>query len=187
MRLVLATFALALAVGYLSGGRLSNLVGLHVRWAPAAMIGLAMQFLPVPGRVLPLAMLLASFVLLTVFAAVNIRLVGFPLIALGICCNFLVIAVDHGMPVSEHALVASGQGYTLQMLIQQGGAKHHLATSTDELVFLADVIPLGPLQQAVSLGDVFTYGGVMVLIAAGMRRTTERPIAPAPEVQHVEG
>jgi hypothetical protein len=187
MRLVLATFALALAVGYLGGGRLSNLVRLHVRWAPAAMIGLAMQFLPVPGRVLPLAMLLASFVLLTIFAAVNIRLVGFPLIALGICCNFLVITVDHGMPVSRHALVASGQEFTLHMLVEQGGAKHHLASSSDELVFLADVIPLGPLQQVVSIGDVFTYAGVMWLIAAAMRRSPGDPIAPRPEVQHVEG
>jgi hypothetical protein len=187
MRLVLATFALALAVGYLRGGRLANVAGIHVRWAPAAMIGLAMQFAPVPGRTLPLAMLLASFVLLTVFAAVNFRLVGFPLIALGICCNFLVIAVDHGMPVTREALTASGQESTLRLLIQAGGAKHHLATPADELLFLGDVIPLGPIQQAVSLGDVLTYAGVMWFIVAAMRRRGEQPAAPAREVQHAEG
>jgi hypothetical protein len=187
MRLVLATFALALAVGYLRGGRLSNVAGVHVRWAPAAIIGLAMQFAPVPGRTLPLAMLLGSFVLLTVFAAVNIRLVGFPLIALGICCNFLVIAVDHGMPVTRHALVASGQESTLRLLIEQGGAKHHLATPADDLLFLGDVIPVDPIQQALSLGDVLTYGGVMWLIVAGMGRRGDRPVAPRREAQHVEG
>jgi hypothetical protein len=187
MRLVLTTFALALAVGYLRGGRLSNVVGMHVRWAPAAMIGLAMQFAPVPGKILPLAMLLASFVLLTVFAAMNIRLVGFPLIALGICCNFLVIAVDRGMPVTRQALTASGQESTLRLLTEEGGAKHHLATPADELLFLGDVISLGPIRQAVSIGDLLTYGGVTWLIVAAMRRPGERPPAPRREVQHVEG
>lgn len=187
MRLVLVTFALALVLGTLLGGRISNLAGLKVRWAPAAIAGLALQFLPVPGRVLPLAMLLASFVLLTVFAAVNIRLVGFPLIALGICCNFLVIAVDHGMPVTRQALEASGQGYTLRMLVQQGGAKHHLADDDDRLLVLGDVIALGPLQQAVSVGDLLTYGGVIVLIVAAMRRPADRPLAPRAEVRGVEG
>jgi uncharacterized membrane protein len=187
MRLILATFALALAIGYLRGGRLSNVSGLHVRWAPAAMIGLAMQFAPVPGRTLPLAMLLSSFVLLTVFAAVNLRLVGFPLIALGICCNFLVIAVNHGMPVTQHALEASGQESTLRMLIEQGGAKHHLATSADEWLFLGDVIALGPIQQAVSVGDVLTYAGVMWLIVASMASSEGRPTLPRREVEHVDG
>jgi len=187
MRLVLATFAVALLLGTLLGGRLSNLSGLKVRWAPAAIVGLAMQFLPVPGRVLPLAMLLASFVLLTVFAAVNIRLAGFPLIALGICCNFLVIAVNHGMPVTRQALVASNQGYTLRLLVQHGGAKHHLADDQDRLLFLGDVIAIGPLEQAVSVGDILTYGGVVWLIVIGMRRPLDRPVAPRPEVRSVEG
>ncbi|MBI3649377.1 MAG: DUF5317 domain-containing protein [Actinobacteria bacterium] len=185
MRLVLATFALALGVGYIFGGRLSNLGRVRVRWAPAAMIGLAMQFAPLPGKTLPLLMLYASFVVLTVFAAVNIRLVGFPLIAIGICCNFLVIGVNRGMPVTEDALVASGQASTLRLLIEDGGAKHHLANDSDVLLFLGDVIPLGPLQQAVSVGDVLTYGGVMWLIVAGMRGRIQPALRP--EVQHVGG
>jgi hypothetical protein len=123
-----------------------------------------------------------------VFAAVNIRLAGFPLIAIGICCNFLVIAVNHGMPVTRQALVASGQAYTLQMLVHDGGAKHHLADDSDRLLVLGDVIAIGPLQQAVSVGDLFTYGGVVWLIVAGMRRPLDRrPIVPRPEVRRVEG
>ena len=187
MRLVLAAFALALLLGTILGGRFSNLSGLKVRWAPAAIVGLAMQFLPLPGRILPLAMLLASFVLLTVFAAVNIRLVGFPLIAIGICCNFLVIAVNHGMPVTRQALVASRQEDTLRLLVEDGGAKHHLANDEDRLLFLGDVIAIGPLQQALSVGDLFTYGGVILVIVAGMRRPLDRPVAPRPEVRSVEG
>ena len=170
MRLVLAAFTVALCLGFVLGGRLSNLAVIRVRWAPAALVGLLMQFAPVPGRTLPLVMLYASFVVLTAFAIANIKLVGFPLILIGIVCNFTVIAANSGMPVTEHALEASGQASTLQLLIEQGGAKHHLATTDDRLLFLGDVIPLGPIQQAVSVGDVLTYGGVMLLIVAGMRR-----------------
>jgi hypothetical protein len=187
MRLILVTFALAVGLGYLVGGRLSNLSGLRVRWAPAAMIGLAMQYVPLPGKTLPLVMLFGSFVLLMAFAAVNIRLVGFVLIAVGIACNFLVIAVNRGMPVTESALVESHQLDTFAALQREGGAKHHLATGHDELLFLGDVIALAPIRQIVSIGDVFTYGGVMWLIAAGMRRPGARAPAPRPEVQHVEG
>jgi hypothetical protein len=188
MRLIVLTFALAVGIGYLLGGRLSNLSALRVRWAPAAMIGLLMQYVPLPGKTLPLMMLFGSFVLLMVFAAVNIRLVGFALIAVGIACNFLVIAVNHGMPVTQEALVASDQVDTFQALLREGGAKHHLATPEDELLFLGDVIALAPIRQIVSVGDVFTYAGVMWLIAAGMRRRSGiRSVAPGPEVQHAEG
>ena len=40
--------------------------------------------------------------------------------------------------------------------------------------FLGDVIGLPPpVAQAISVGDIFTYGGVAVVIAAGMRRKPE--------------
>ena len=187
MRLVGAAFALAVGMGYLLRGRLSNLGTIRIRWAPAALLGLGMQLAPWPGTVLPLAMLLVSFAVLAAFAAVNIRLGGFPLIAIGILCNFLVIGVNHGMPVTRHALVASDQSNTLRLLVRGGGAKHHLADGHDNLLFLGDVIPLGPIRQAVSVGDVFTYGGVMLLIVGAMRKAPAPAPALRPEVQHAGG
>jgi hypothetical protein len=194
MRLVLASFSLAVVIGYLAGGRLSGLGRLHIRWQPAALIGLALQFAPWPGTFLPLVFLYLSFALLVVFAILNIRIAGFPLILLGILANFLVIGVNHGMPVSRHALAASDQTDTLTLLVEEGGAKHHLASPDDRLVFLGDVIPVAQIQQAVSVGDILSYGGVMWLIVAGMRsgapgRRARRPVLPAdPEgLGHVDG
>jgi Family of unknown function (DUF5317) len=62
--------------------------------------------------------------------------------------------------------------------------KHHLADDDDRLLALGDVIALpAPIGQAISIGDIFTYGGVVVVVVAGMRRRTKEQPAPAAEVQ----
>ena len=187
MGLILVTFTLAAATGYLLRGRLSTLGGLHVRWAPLALVGLALQFAPLPGRTWPLAALFVSFVVLSAFAIVNIRVAGFPLILIGVLLNFTVITVDEGMPVTRQALVASEQINTLTYLVENGGAKHHLAVSGDRMLFLADVIAVPQLDEVVSLGDIFTYGGVFWLIAAGMRRREDLVTEPGAEAAHAAG
>jgi hypothetical protein len=178
MRLILATLAFAGAVGLIAGGRPSALASLKVRWTPAALIGLALQLVPPPGRTWGLVLLLVSFVLLTGFAVVNVRarMPGFVLILLGVVMNFTVIALNQGMPVSREALVASHQEESLPILLERPGAKHHLAGPDDRLMFLADVIAVPPLTQVVSLGDIFAYTGVVWLVVAGMRRR-ERVVA----------
>jgi hypothetical protein len=174
MRLVLVAFTLAIGLGYLLGGRLSWMSGIRVRWFPLALVGLGMQMAPVPGNRWPVYLLYASFVLLLAFAFMNLKVSGFAIIAVGIILNFTVIAANGGMPVSRQSLVDSGQASTLSDLINAGGAKHHLVGPDDSVTFLADVIAVPPpVSQSVSLGDLFTYGGVVVLIVAAMRRRPE--------------
>src|SRR5438552_3193962 len=173
MRLVLAAFVLAVGAGYLLRGSLSALSRLRVRWSPIALAGLLLQVVPVPGKTWPL-----------VFVYVNIRTAGFALIAVGVALNFLVIAVNSGMPVSRQALAASDQMDTYSSLVHDGGAKHHLSSSSDHLIFLGDVIAIPPpIGQAVSLGDIFTYGGVAAVIVLGMRRRADEPETATPELQ----
>jgi hypothetical protein len=127
--------------------------------------------------------LAASFALLAAFALVNIRVVGIPLILAGMLLNSSVMAVNGGMPVSASALVASSQAGELQRIVTDPGAKHHLATSDDRLMVLADVIPVGPIRSVVSVGDLITSVGLLVLIVSGMRgravRGDDRPGAGA--------
>jgi hypothetical protein len=167
MRLILFTFPLAIALGYLLGGRLENLGGVRFRYAPAGVAGVALQFLPVggtPGYLL----LIVSFLLLLFVASVNWKLPGFLLVLLGLSSNFLVIAVNEGMPVSAEAIVSSGQTDTLDEI--SGGNRHHLATPDDTLLFLADVIAVPePVGQAVSVGDVVAYAGALWFVVAAMR------------------
>ena len=79
------------------------------------------------------------------------------------------------MPVAEQALIASGQADTLDDLINNPWPKHHLASDDDLVLFLGDVIAVPqPVGQAISVGDIFTYGGVGVVIVAGMRTPARR-------------
>jgi hypothetical protein len=170
VRLAVTAIGLALLIGIAAGGRLRNLSRIQLRLTSLALVGLLLQVLPVQSRPLSMALLYASFGVLMVFAVANIRTAGFVLIVLGIVLNFAVIAANRGMPVDGHALVASGQEDTYTLLVTDGGAKHHLATSSDRLRFLGDVIPLKAIQQVVSVGDLATDAGVMWLLVWGLRR-----------------
>jgi hypothetical protein len=191
MRLMVLCLSITLLAGFLLGGRLQHMSNLTIRWSGLAVIGFALQFVSGPGAVVPLTCLYASFVLLIVFALKNMRVAGFPVVLVGILLNFAVIGLNHGMPVSGHALVASDQGRFLYDLTHDPYPKHHLATSEDTLRILGDVIPLpSPIAQAVSIGDVFTYGGVAIVIVAAMRtpgRREEDALAPEAGVQHAGG
>jgi hypothetical protein len=167
---VLITLVLAVGIGLLTGGRLSGLSAMRFRLVPAALAGLLLQFLVPPG-IWQRVLLFASFLLLSAFAVANIKIPGFTLILAGIVMNFLVIGVNAGMPMPRWSLERSDQIQELEFLIEHGGAKHHLATGEDRLMFLADVIPLpSPIRQSVSAGDVVTYAGVAYVIIVGMRR-----------------
>jgi hypothetical protein len=178
MRLVVGALLVAVVGGYLSGGRLRRLAALQLRWVPLVIVGLALQVVNLPGRIpgtrvgWPLAFLLVSFVLLSIFAVVNLQTPGFALILVGTLMNFAVIAVNAGMPVLVSALVASGQGATVADLRDDADlyVKHHLADAEESLLFLGDVIALPPpVAQVVSIGDIFTYTGVILVVAWGMR------------------
>jgi len=187
MKLVAIGLVLGVAVGYVRGGRLSQLSELKPRYAPLALTGLLLQLVNPPGS-WPLVMLILSFVLLTAFALANIRIVGFAAILVGVVLNFAVIAINGGMPVAREAIIASGQEGTLAPLLQQRGVKHHLAGPDDRLLFLGDVIAIpAPVSQVISLGDVFTYGGVAIVIAGSMRRRRSLAphLTPLPEVPGV--
>jgi hypothetical protein len=175
MRLVVLTMPVAILVGYLAGGRLGNLANVRFRWPVSGLAGIALQFAPVAGTDGTL-LLVGSFLFLFVAAGVNRRLPGFTLILVGLWLNFVVIAINEGMPVTRHALAASGQANTLSELRSGADTKHHLASDQDALVFLGDAIPIPPpVRQAVSLGDLLAYAGAMWFVIRGMRASAPQP------------
>ena len=186
MLLILGSILLAVLIGFAVGGRVRNLSSVHIKWPVLAVVGLVLQVIPVKesSKGLSFALLMLSLALLLAFAVVNIRRPGFWLILIGLSLNALVIGINHGMPVKYSALVRSDQKSTLNELKHGAGAKHHLATSSDHLVFLADVIPIpNPIHQVLSVGDLFTYAGVMYFVIVSMRR---RPVAHAAEAEPQE-
>ena len=171
MRLILVTLVASLAVGLAAGGSLREFPAVRIRWAWLALLGVVLQFLVVDGT-LALVALLASFALLITFAIGNLPAPGFVPILIGLALNAVVIGVNQGMPVTRHALVASGQQDTIQELAENGdGQKHFLADDETTLVFLADSIAVpAPIRQAISVGDVFVHAGVAWFVVTAMRR-----------------
>ena len=179
MILLIAVIALALALGLLLDGSLRRFEDLRLRWWGLVIAGLAAQFVPLPnGRAgadlaVRIVVLGGSYGLLILFAALNVRRRGIPLVLIGLALNAAVIAPNGGMPVSTGAIERSGQQDMLQLLIAEGAAKHHLMTEDDILTPLADVIAIPkPMGQIVSVGDLFVYAGIVWLIVVVMRGRT---------------
>jgi len=180
--LILGAVLGGILVGLALGGTLTTLSNVRFRWWPLALLGLALQLAPVPRleslhaqHVAAVGLLIASYVVLLTFVALNFRLPGFSLIAAGFALNLLVISVNGGMPVNQRALeIAGGPRYlaTVTDLLEHGGAKHHLARDDDVLLGLSDVIPVSwPTRNVFSVGDLIAMFGIAWVLAA----TTKGP------------
>ncbi len=169
MLTIFATVAIGVLLGAVAGGSLKQLPHLSIRWAWMALAGVALQFVPLSGTP-GYAVLMTSFAFLLVFGLGNLERPGFFLVLVGLCLNTLVIAVNHGMPVTREALSFSNQSALLPELIAHGGAKHHLVNQQDRLLLLGDVIGVpAPLNQAISVGDICVHVGIAWYIVVAMK------------------
>jgi hypothetical protein len=187
MILFLAVIVLAVVLGYALGGRVRRLEQLRLRWWTLALMGLALQFLPLPsGRwgtdlIVRSTVLGVSYAMLLAFSAANVRLPGVRVLMVGLALNGIVITANGGMPVSAWAVARSDQPGVYQELATGRSAKHHLANGEDILKFLGDVIPIGdPIRQVVSVGDVFVYAGLVMLLVQAMRGRIGAPYLEPP-------
>lgn len=174
MRFTAIAVAVGLLVGVLLGGRLRHVGRRPLRWWPLLAAGVVLQ-LPLLDRV-GVAALLVSYACLLVFALVNLHLVGMALVAIGIALNALVISVNGGMPVHRGAVVAAAIVERGQVDTVETDSKHHLQEADDRLVVLGDIIPVRPLREVVSFGDVVMAVGVADVLAHLLRRPRRRMV-----------
>lgn len=183
--LIAGALVVGLVVGAATGGSLKRLADVHFRWWWLALVGLGLQLVPVPSMSgeldhwLAFALLLASYALLLLFVAANVRLPGMVVVGVGFALNLLVIAVNGGMPVSASALrTAAGDNYAhaLRDLEARGGAKHHVSGAGDTLTPLSDVFGVAwPVGNVYSVGDVVSGIGLAWLVAAATRGRAKPP------------
>ncbi|MGD2103386.1 MAG: DUF5317 domain-containing protein [Acidimicrobiia bacterium] len=167
----------ALAIAVVRGGRLVNLGEIELRawWLLFAALALQLgtRFLPDDPDIewVGVAMVLVSFALLMVLVLLNRSKPGMWIAGVGVLMNFLVIAINGGMPVlAEAAEVASG--FTVAEPDLTGSFKHILLDDESQLTFFADVIPLRLLGigEVISLGDIFLAMGLGVFLEHELRR-----------------
>jgi hypothetical protein len=75
------------------------------------------------------------------------------LIAAGALLNLVVVLVNGGMPVDPAAAALAGTA------LRGDDPLHHALDAATRLPFLADVIPLPPLRNVYSAGDVAIAAG----------------------------
>lgn len=153
--------------GFLAGGRPSNVHrrSLELVWLLAASVVLqaSAEAFDLPDRV-GLALVLVSYVGLTAFAIANSRLVGMPVVLVGLLCNLVAIALNGGMPVEEDAILASRAASAAEIDHLDFGAKRHLASDDDVVRPLGDIIPVRPTREVISFGDLIMAFGIADVI-----------------------
>jgi len=168
---ILYAIPLGIVAGYLLGGRLERLGRVRFRWAPLALLGLAVQvalfsdpLVSVVGAAGP-PIYVASTAAVLVAVLRNVDIPGVAIIALGAASNLLAIVANGGyMPTSPDALASIGgvaAGYSNSSVV----ADPALGPLTDIFAIPAWV----PFANVFSVGDIVIGVGVAVTIAVGMR------------------
>jgi hypothetical protein len=171
---ILLAVPIGIAVGYLVGGRLDRLEKLRFRWAWLAVAGLAVQVVLFSGLLddvvtgeLGQIVYVASTAAVLIAVLRNLGLPGMALIVLGAVSNLAAILANGGvMPTTLAAMEAAGlsptEGFSNSALLEDPA----LAPLTD----IYALPPWVPFHNVFSLGDVLIAAGIVVVIAAGMRR-----------------
>jgi hypothetical protein len=164
-------------LGVVAGGRSASVSATSLHWWGALATGVALQLVagPLGIRGLPgTAAIAGSYLLLLSFAVANRALGCMPVVLVGLSLNAVVILVNSGMPVRAEAVAAVGLD-PRDLDAGDLGAKRHLEGPDDRLTGLGDVVPLRPLGEVVSVGDLLLAVGV-----GGLLFRLLHPRSPAP-------
>jgi hypothetical protein len=192
MQLILIVLVVAVAIGLVARGSLRPFEDLTVHLWGLALLGLALQAVPLPSsasRTTVTTVLVASYVLLIACLLANRRLPGVTVMLVGLTLNLVVVGLNGGMPVSGDAVRLAGGSPGDVPVAGTGAEKHHLMSDDDVLRPLGDVIPgPPPLGDVLSIGDLLLYGGLayfVVMVMLGRSGENRRP--PARYLQMYRG
>jgi hypothetical protein len=176
--LVPIVLLLAIAVGYLLGGRLGALGDLHLHGRLLVVLAAVAQAAgQVVGGAAWSAGLALSAAAVVAFLLCNRGVMGTGLVAVGLAANALVIGLNGEMPVEADA--SARARISTQSLLRGVDPRHELATDQTRLRWLGDTVPvLVPRSpQVVSPGDLVVLAGLAELLVAGMTGGRARPRA----------
>lgn len=169
---------IALALGFVLGGKVSNLTRVEFRGFPYIIASLGVRLVAVllTGKMPPSVPLCAgthviSYGLLLYGLYLNFAIPEFRVIALGSFLNFLVIVVNGGrMPVLAQAIDPLDPSNAV--LFSNVSLTHKIMDSSTRLLFLCDIFKFSFLQRtpkAFSLGDALMAAGLIPFIVRGMK------------------
>lgn len=170
---MLYALAVGFVIGLLVGGTPRRLAEFEFRWAPLALVGLAVQVAlfsgPASGVVGDLGppIYVASTLAVVAVVVRNVTMArGFAIVALGAVANVAAIVANGGyMPVTPGALASSGHATA-------AGYSNSVAIARPAFEALVDrfALPAGlPFANVFSIGDAIIGLGIVLVIAAAMR------------------
>ena len=181
MKFTLLAAVVGIAAGLAGGGRLGRLIRTNARWRllPVLWAGCFVAAGHWDLR-FGFEIFVVGHALLLLFALLNVRrLTGIWLVAIGALCNLTVIAVNHGTPYRLSATRAAGIHADQPHTVFRSLEVSHPENDTDRLTFLGDILPVAPLREVLSFGDVFlAFGSAVALFHVLTRRTGERRYRP---------
>jgi Family of unknown function (DUF5317) len=179
---ILYALPLGVLLGALLGGRLAGIAGIQFRWPWLILAGLLVQVVlfsdAVTSRIGDLGPPIYIVSTAAVFVGVlrNISITGMPLVALGAASNLAAILANGGyMPAGAAAMAALGK--TDPTIYSNSAVVAHPALEP-----LTDIFALPawvPFANIFSVGDVLIGLGVVVIVAAAMRRGAELSLPAA--------
>ncbi|MEY2476847.1 MAG: hypothetical protein QOG87_2162 [Actinomycetota bacterium] len=176
MQVALVAAVVGVLAGYARGGRLRHLGERPVRLWALLVVGALLQWLAPNGPAL-----VVSFVCLLACCLANLQMVGMGVVAVGLALNATVIAANGAMPVRPTALVHAGvvddldEARTFDL-----GGKRRLEEPGDRLTVLGDALPIRPVRQVLSFGDLVVAVGTADVLAQLMRRRRARLLTRSP-------
>jgi hypothetical protein len=175
---VLVALLVGAVVGRFRGGRVSEAANVRLRVsgliAPAFILTLVPVFADLKDE-LDVAATLGSLSLIGVFLVVNLRgtrgllRLGLATMAFGWTLNMVVIGANAGMPLSLAAYEVSGQ-HVVPTPRRGGFYRIVLADEGTVLRWLGDVLPVRPIHQVFSPGDLTLALGLGFSIVGAMNR-----------------
>ena len=181
MLLVIGALLCVLSVP-LAGGRLGRLADLELKAVWTVLVAAAIQVVVTSAvrggsHGLHVALHAASYGLVIWFLVANRRLIGMPLLSLGVALNTIAIAANGGvMPATKAALEIAG-------IDTSGGYSNSAAVQHPKLQILGDVIPVPgpwPIGNVLSVGDLLIFAGALLLLhTACATRLARRPTLSA--------
>lgn len=185
-----AVAATGVAIGLARGGRLDALLAVRPRWWGLLAGGFALLVVVENADIwqAPSLAVVAMFCLLVGLVA-NSTVPGALITAFGVSLNLAVLVLNGSVPVRFEALREAGlvDGTVERSEVTSVGHLLELETADTRLGSLGDTIPIGSLDSVISIGDLVTFAGVIVMISnliAARRRVgldvDELFAAPAP-------
>lgn len=166
--LSVAVVLIGVAIGVARGGRIDAVRSVRPQWWGLLVAGFVLQAfaenVDVAGAT---SVSVIGMFLLVIGLVTNAQIRGSLIAAFGVTLNLVVLALNGAVPIRFEALSAAGiiDEATERSQITSVGHLLELETADTTFAGLGDTIPIGLLSSVLSVGDVVTFAGVIVIVS----------------------